>query len=114
MRQRKRKHSLRLIINAILYVTKGGITWRMMPINLPNWTRVYFYFRKWSADGTVEAIHQQLLPQVRQQAGREASPSLDLIDGTGHPVTVSQNHVSHDGKRFRWQQESQCGAARRT
>ena len=46
------------------------------------------YFRKWSADGTVEKIHNQLVIQVRLEAGREASPSLGLIAGSGHPVTV--------------------------
>ena len=76
----KRKHSLRLIINAILYVAEAGIQWRMMPNDLPAWSLVYYYFRKWSADGTVEKIHNQLVTQVRLEAGREASPSLGLID----------------------------------
>lgn len=80
MKQRKRQHSLRAIINAILYVTKGGIAWRMMPNDLPKWSLVYYYFKKWSADGTVTQVHQQLLAQVRQQAHREVSPSLDLTD----------------------------------
>jgi putative transposase len=97
--QRKRKHSLRLIINAILYVTKGGITWRMMPVNLPNWALVYFYFRKWSADGTVEAIHQQLLPKVRQQAGRNASPSLGLIDSQSVKTMSFTTEKGFDGNK---------------
>lgn len=80
VKSRKRKHSLRLIVNAILYVTKGGIQWRMMPHDLPAWPLVYYYFRKWSANGTVEQIHNQLVTQVRLQAGREVSPSLGLID----------------------------------
>ena len=39
--KRKRKHSIRAIINAIFYVTKGGIPWRMMPNDLPDWRLVY-------------------------------------------------------------------------
>ncbi len=80
IRLRKRKHSLRAIISAILYVTKGGIQWRLMPNDLPAWPLAYYYFRKWSADGTVEAIHAKLRATVRLQAGREESPSLGLID----------------------------------
>lgn len=80
MKHRKRKHSLRAIINAILYVTKGGITWRMMPNDLPNRSLVYYYFQKWSADGTVPHIHEQLLPKVRLEAERDVSPSLGFID----------------------------------
>ena len=43
VKSRKRKHSLRFIINAILYVAKAGIQWRMMPNDLPNWSLVYWY-----------------------------------------------------------------------
>ncbi len=46
--KRKRKHSLRWIVDAILYVTKGGIQWRLLPIDFPKWQLVYYYFRKWS------------------------------------------------------------------
>lgn len=80
IRLRKPKHSLRTIINAILYITKGGIQWRLMPNDLPPWSLVYYYFRKWSVDGTVETIHDQLRASVRLQAGRDESPSLGLID----------------------------------
>ena len=44
--QRKRKHSIRTIINAILYVVTGGIQWRMMLHDLPDWRLVYYYFRQ--------------------------------------------------------------------
>ena len=30
-RSRKRKHSLRTVLNAIWYVVKGGVQWRMLP-----------------------------------------------------------------------------------
>ena len=80
IRLRKRKHTLRAIINAILYVTKGGIQWRLIPNDLPAWPLVYYYFKKWSADGTVETIHDKLRATVRLQAGRKESPSLGLID----------------------------------
>ena len=33
---------------AILYVLKGGIQWRMMPHDFPNWQSVYYYYRNWS------------------------------------------------------------------
>lgn len=79
---------MRLIINAILYVTKGGIQWRQMPNDLPPWPLVYYYFRKWSKDGMVEKLHNQLVSAVRIEARRNVSPSLGLIDGSGHPVTI--------------------------
>src|SRR5215471_9889079 len=36
-RGRKRKVELRSITNAILYVLKGGITWRMLPRDFAPW-----------------------------------------------------------------------------
>jgi transposase len=43
-----RKHDLYDIFCAILYVTKGGIQWRMLPSDFPNWQTVYYYFKVWS------------------------------------------------------------------
>lgn len=34
--KRKRKHSTRLIINAILYINKTSIQWRMLPNDFPT------------------------------------------------------------------------------
>jgi len=34
---------MRAVLNAIFYVTKGGIQWRMLPINFPKWQSVYHY-----------------------------------------------------------------------
>src|ERR1700752_3672891 len=40
-RGRKRKVDLRSITNAIFYVLKGGITWRMLPRDFAPWKTVY-------------------------------------------------------------------------
>lgn len=80
IKTRKRQHSLRVIINAILYVTKGGIQWRMLPTDLPDWRLVYYYFRSLTQAGVVKLVHDALVTQTRKQAKREASPSLGLID----------------------------------
>ena len=34
---RKRKHPLQAIINALFYTTKSGIQWRMLPKKYPKW-----------------------------------------------------------------------------
>ncbi|TXL13468.1 hypothetical protein BMR04_14305 [Methylococcaceae bacterium HT3] len=36
-RGRPREHAQKDIVNAILYTLKEGITWRMMPNDLPPW-----------------------------------------------------------------------------
>ncbi len=45
---RKRKHDLHVIWNAISYLIKTGCQWRMLPSDFPNWQLVYYYYSKWS------------------------------------------------------------------
>lgn len=44
---RPRRLDMRQVINGILYVVVGGIQWRMLPKEYPNWKSVYHYFRLW-------------------------------------------------------------------
>ena len=71
---------LREVVNGILYVLRGGITWRMMPHDLPPWGTVWWYFRKWRKDGTWERVEEALRPMVRESEGRDATPSGAIID----------------------------------
>ena len=97
--QRKRKQSIRAIIDGILYVVKGGISWRMMPNDLPDWQLVYYYFSQWTKQGLVQQIHDQLLTKVRLQAGREESPSLGLIDSQSVKTMSVTTLKGYDGNK---------------
>ena len=76
---RKRKHSLRDIFNAIFYLVKTGCQWRMLPGGFPKWESVYYYFTKWKNTGVIEQMHELLRDKIRKKAGREISPSLALL-----------------------------------
>jgi transposase len=78
--KRKRKYSLRAIFNALRYVTKTGCQWRQLPNDLPPWPLCYYYFWKWRNNGTWEKINKALVKRRREKAGREASPSVGIID----------------------------------
>ncbi|MDB6135944.1 MAG: transposase, partial [Verrucomicrobiales bacterium] len=41
-----RRHYMREIINAILYVCKTGCQWRHLPVNFAPWQTVYDHFRR--------------------------------------------------------------------
>lgn len=84
---RPREWSLRLIVNAIFYLVRGGCAWRMMPLEYPPWSTVYDYYRRWRKDGTWENIHTQLRQQVRQAAGREPTPSAAVLDSQSIKTT---------------------------
>jgi transposase len=78
--QRKRKYDLRQILNGILYLLDNGVKWRSLPKEYPRWQSVYYYFRKWSKDATLQKVQQSLLAELRVKQKREAQPSLATID----------------------------------
>jgi transposase len=73
-------HDKREILNAILYHVRAGGAWRMLPNDFPAWQTVYGYFRDWSNDGTLKALHDALREQVRVTEGRSAEPSAGIVD----------------------------------
>ncbi len=82
---------MRQVVNAILYLTVGGIQWRMMPSDFPPWQSVYTYFRKWRDDGTCRRIHDTLRVKVRRKVGRHKHPTDCSIDSQ----TVKTQHHTH-------------------
>ena len=68
------------IVNAILYVTRTGCQWRMLPKEFPPWQTVYGYFRRWTRSGVWYRLNAELVIQVRKQQGRESQPSAAIID----------------------------------
>jgi len=77
---RPAKHTRREIVDAQLYVLRGGISWRSLPHEYPPWQTVYDYFRRWRDDGTWERIAAALRERVRIKLGRAATPSAAIID----------------------------------
>jgi putative transposase len=79
-RGRPRKWELWQILNAILYVTRTGCQWRMLPRDFPPWQTVYGYFWRWTRSGVWERLNTMLVRTARQQAGRNPQPSAAIID----------------------------------
>jgi putative transposase len=79
-RGRPRKWDTWLIVNAILYVTRTGCQWRMLPKDFLPWQTVYGYFRRWTRTGVWEQINAMLVKKVRVKAGRKPDPSAASID----------------------------------
>lgn len=77
---RKRSIDVREVLNAIFYVLWTGCQWKALPKDLPPKSTAHYYFMLWDWDGTLERIHHALYVAVREQAGREASPTVAIID----------------------------------
>jgi transposase len=77
---RPRKYELRRVVDALLYVVKTGCQWRQLPSNFPPWLSVHQQFRAWRDDGTWERVTRALREQGRKAKGRNATPSVAIID----------------------------------
>ena len=91
---RPRSTEMRDVLDATLYVVRGGIAWRLMPHDFPIWSTVYHYFRSFRKDGTWQKIHDTLRDEVRRQDGREASPSAAIIDSQSVKTTEKRGFAA--------------------
>jgi len=81
------KHTRRELVDAMLYVLRGGIAWRLLPHEFPPWQTVYHYFRIWRDDGSWERINARLRERVRARAGRDPQPSGAILDSQSVKTT---------------------------
>ena len=70
----------RWIMDAILYVVKGGIPWRLLPTTFPPWKTVYHVFRQWTLAHTWEALNARLRAHVRKAHGKRSRPTAAILD----------------------------------
>lgn len=94
--------SLRLIVNAILYLLRTGCAWRQLPADFPPYQTVYRYFRAWRADGTVDRLHELLRDRLRAAEGRDQPPTAGVVDAQSvhGAATVGRDSRGYDaGKR---------------
>src|SRR5271165_7261159 len=97
---RPRRHLLREIMNGIRYVLRYGIPWDAMPKDLPPSSICYDYWRLLSDGGHMERINHHLVMADREKAGREASPTLAIIDAQSVKCDAPQGERGYDaGKK---------------
>ena len=77
---RREKHPRREIVNAILYVVRTGCAWRLLPREFPPWQTVFWYFKRWRADGSLDRVHDALRDRLRDADGRDPMASAAIVD----------------------------------
>jgi len=77
---RPRKADMREVVNGIFYVLRTGCAWRLLPHDLPPYRTVFYYFSKWRRCGVWKKIHDKLHERLREQQGRDATPSAAILD----------------------------------
>jgi len=93
------KHPRREIVDALLYVLRGGICWRALPHEYPPWQTVYDYFRIWREDGTWERVNGALRERLRVRLGRDPQPSAAILDSQSAKTTEKGGPAATTGAK---------------
>lgn len=98
----QRDYPLRTVFNAVRYVVRSGIAWRMLPNDLPPWNVVYQQMRRWMDAGCFEILVEDLRMLLREFAGRAGQPTAVILDSrTLQSTPESGARAGYDGAKRR-------------
>jgi len=96
----QREHDLREVFNGLRYIVRGGISWRMVPNDLPPWEIVFQQTQRWIAAGVFEAMVHDLRELLRMAEGRAPDPTAAIIDSrTLQSTPESGDRAGYDGAK---------------
>ena len=67
---------------ALLYIIENGCKWRALPKKYGNWHSVYMKFSRWSKNGTI----QKIFDEMQKMGLVDINPDVLCIDSTSIKV----------------------------
>jgi transposase len=97
-----RTYDLYDIFCAVLYVLREGCRWRSLPHDFPKWNNVYYHYQTWSKIGaehksTLDKALEELVLSARVISGKEAQPSMAIVDSKSIKNTFTAEEKGYDG-----------------
>jgi hypothetical protein len=91
------------------YVPVGGATsrggqWPGLPVDVPSWDTVYYYFRTWNRDGTLTRMHHGHCVQIRQALSHNPDPAP-------HRAQVCRATPARPGSPQSWPRPPSCSSS---
>jgi transposase len=91
---------MREVFNGLRYIVRGGISWRMVPNDLPPWEIIYQQAQRWIAAKVFEAMVHDLRELLRLATGRAPDPTAAIIDSRTLQSTPESGHrAGYDGAK---------------
>ena len=87
------------MIDAILYMLKGGIPWRLLPSDFPPCKTVFHIYRRWQLDHTWAALNDRLRTLVRGQEDKRSRPTAAILDSQSVKSDGHGGEVGYDAAK---------------
>ena len=89
----------RTILNALFYMIRCGCPWRYLPRCFPPFTTVQNRFYSWRDSGLWDQIVAVLVMAAREDEGKEAAPSVVIVDSQSVKTTEVRGPRGYDAAK---------------